>query len=402
MKLAGYQVCREYYINDIGNQMLTLGRSVYLRYLELSGKKIDFPGNHYQGEYIREIAHEIRNGQNGKYLEMSEESAVPFFTSYASDYIMRGIKKDLEDFGVYFDTWYSEKQIFEEDLISKVLDELKTKDCLYQKDNAVWFQAARFGDEKDRVIIKADGLPTYFASDIAYHKQKYDRGFDCIINIWGADHHGYIPRIKAVIQALGKDQESLKVLLVQLVNLLRDGKPVAMSTRSGEFTTLREVMDEVGKDAARYLFLTRRSDSHLDFDLELAKRQNDENPVYYVQYAHARISSIIEFAKSKGMDLQQIKGSNVELLTLPEEMTLIKNLCRFPDVIEGCVSSLEPHRITIYLGELVGEFHAYYNKYRVVTDDYELSLARLYLVSAVRQVIRNSLQILGVTAPEKM
>jgi len=402
LRSAGYQICREYYINDVGNQMLTLGRSVYLRYLELSGKEVIFPLNHYQGDYIREIAHAIRNEQNGKYLEMPEEKAVPFFTSYASDYILKGIKKDLEAFGVFFDNWQSEKQVFEEGLVLKVLDELKAKDYLYKKDGALWFQATRFGDEKDRVIIKADGVPTYFASDIAYHKQKYDRGFDSVINIWGADHHGYIPRMKAVIQALGKDPESLKVVLVQLVSLLRDGKPVAMSTRSGEFITLREVINEVGKDASRYLFLTRRSDSQLDFDLELAKRQNEENPVYYVQYAHARISSIIEFAKSKGMDLQTIKEASIELLTLPEEITLIKKLSRFPDVIEGCVISLEPHRITVYLGELVSEFHAYYNKYRVVIDDRELSRARLYLVSAVRQVLKNALHILGVNAPEKM
>jgi arginyl-tRNA synthetase len=402
MRLAGYQVFREYYINDIGNQMATLGRSVYLRYLELSGKKIEFPGNHYQGEYIREIAQEIRNEQNGKYLEMPEDKAVPFFTSYASDCILKGIKKDLEAFGVFFDNWYSERQVFEEGLVTQVLDELKAKDYLYQKDGALWFHATRLGDEKDRVIIKADGVPTYFASDIAYHKQKYDRGFDLIVDIWGADHHGYIPRIKAVIQALGRDQESLRVLLVQLVNLLRDGKPVAMSTRSGEFTTLREVIDEVGKDAARYLFLTRRSDSHLDFDLELAKRQNEENPVFYVQYAHARISSIIEFAQSQGMNPRGVTDTSLELLTLPEELALIKKLSRFPDVIEGCVISLEPHRITVYLGELVGEFHAYYNKYRVVIEDRELSRARLFLVSAVRQVLKNALNVLGVSAPEKM
>jgi len=402
LKLAGYQVFREYYINDVGNQMMTLGRSVYLRYLELSGKRVDFPSNYYQGDYIREIAHEIKDEQNGKYLDMPEEKAVSFFTSYASDYILRGIKKDLEDFGVFFDNWYSEKKVFEKGLVSQVIDELKAKDYLYQKDGAWWFQATRFGDEKDRVIFKADGVPTYFASDIAYHKQKYDRGFDMIIDIWGADHHGYIPRIKAVIQALGRDQESFKILLIQLVNLLRDGRPVAMATRSGEFTSLRETIEEVGKEAARYLFLTRSSDSQLDFDLELAKRQNEENPVYYVQYAHARICSIIEFAQSRGMDLQAVKEANLELLSLPEELDLIKKLSHFPDLIEGCVTSLEPHRITIYLGELVTEFHAYYNKHRVVIENLELSQARLYLVTAVRQVLKNALNILGVSALEKM
>jgi arginyl-tRNA synthetase len=402
LKMAGYKVFREYYINDVGNQMATLGKSVYLRYLELAGKRVEFPLNHYQGDYIREIACEIKNEQDGKYLDMPEEKVVPLFTSYASDYILKGIKKDLEDFGVFFDNWYSEKQVFEEGLVSQVLDELKAKKYLYQKDGAWWFQATLFGDEKDRVIFKADGVPTYFASDIAYHKQKYDRGFDLIIDIWGADHHGYIPRIKAVIQALGRDRESLRVVLVQLVNLLRDGKPVAMSTRSGEFTTLREVIYEVGKDAARYLFLTRRSDSHLDFDLGLAKQQNEENPVYYVQYAHARICSIIEFAQSRGMDLQTIGEANLELLSLPEELDLMKKLSRFPDVIEGCVTFLEPHRITIFLGELVGEFHAYYNKYRVITEDQKVSQSRLYLVIAIRQVIKNALHILGVNAPEKM
>jgi arginyl-tRNA synthetase len=286
--------------------------------------------------------------------------------------------------------------------VAKLLEELKQKGLIYEADNASWFKSTAFGDEKDRVVVRESNVPTYFAADIAYHQNKYARGFDLVIDVWGADHHGYIPRIYASIEAFGRRQETLKIILVQLVSLLRHGKPVAMSTRAGEFVTLREVVDEVGRDAARYNFMMRRSDSHLDFDLDLAKRQSNENPVYYVQYAHARISSIVRTAQEKGLAIPAYREIDPGVLTLPEEIALIKSVIRFPEVVEAGARALEPHRLTFYLNDLAGTFHSYYNKNRVISDDPALSRARLYLVYCVGQVLRNALTLLGVTAPEKM
>jgi arginyl-tRNA synthetase len=382
--------------------METLGRSVSLRYIELFGREIDFPKECYQGEYIKDIARDIKAKYKDRYLDGSDGEATSFFSVYAADYILEGIREDLLDFNVEFDEWFSEKTLIEKDKISEITSELEDKGYIYQKDGAFWFKTTKFGDEKDRVVIRANGQPTYFASDIAYHKDKLERKFDMIINIWGADHHGYILRMESVIQAFGKKKEVLEVLLVQLVNLMRDGKSIAMSTRSGEFVALKEVIQEVGKDAARYFFLMRSSDSPLDFDLELAKKQSNENPVYYVQYAHARICSILRLAKQRELHIPRFEEVKIDLLNLPEEMILIKQLLKYPDLIERSALSLEPHRITGYLNELAGDFHSYYNKNRVISNDSNLTMSRLFLVKMIRVVLKNALRLIGVDAPERM
>lgn len=401
LSASNYAVSREYYINDAGNQMHNLGKSVLYRYRELLGQEVEFPAECYQGDYIKSIAREIMVKDSPKGLTVGNED-IPRFTAYAADSIMDGIKADLKDFGVSFDVYFSEKELYRKDDVFKQLDELEKKGFIYRESDARWFRTTLFGDEKDRVVIRNNGEPTYFAADIAYHRNKYQRGFERIIDIWGADHHGYIPRMSAAIQALGHSKDSLEIVLVQLVNLLRGGVPVAMSTRSGEFVTMKEVVDEVGKDAARYNFLMRRSDSHLDFDLELAKKQSNENPVYYVQYAHARISSIFSQALERGYGIPDFGRTDVNRLDLAEEMALIKMLARFPEIVEGAAQTLEPHRLTFYLIDLAGIFHNYYNKYRVISEDNELTIARLLLVKSVRTVLRNALTLLGVSAPEKM
>ena len=399
---TGYMVSKEYYINDAGNQMNNLGKSVLYRYRELLGEKIDFPENCYQGDYIKEISSDIIKKEGRHYLTQNEEETVSFFNAVAGGVILEDIKKDLKDFGVTFDSYFSEKELYKDNGVGNLLDALQKQDFIYSDGETLWFKTTAYGDEKDRVVIRKNGEPTYFAADIAYHQNKFARGFDMLIDIWGADHHGYMPRLWAAIQTLGHDKNDLKIILVQLVNLLRAGEPVAMSTRSGEFVTLREVLDEVGKDAARYHFLMRRSDSHLDFDLEVAKKQSNENPVFYVQYAHARICSIIRTALERGMALPAYENIDPSLLVEPEERTLIKMLARYPEMLEGAARTLEIHRITFYLNELAGAFHSYYNRNKVVTDNASLSAARLVLIDAVRVVLANALKILGVNAPEKM
>jgi len=408
LQAAGYDVSREYYVNDTGNQMQMLGRSVYTRYLEMLGKKVSFPPEYYQGDYIREIARHILNSHGDRYAHVSEAEAISFFTSASVDRIMEGIQKDLSDFGCRFDTWFSENSLFREKTVEKAIEELDKKGFLYRHEGHLWFKSTNFGDDKDRVVVRSSGVPTYFASDIAYHANKLQRGYRKTINIWGADHHGYIPRIKAVMEALDNSRDSVEVLLVQFVSLVRNGVPVSMSTRSGTFVTLREVLDEVGPDAVKYIFLTRKSDAQLEFDLEVAKKQSDENPVYYVQYAHARICNILGFAREQGLPLPGPGEVDLELLTLPEEINLIKQLSSYPELVEGCALSLEPHRITGYLNDLVGNFHRYYHlgklngARRVVSEDRPLSAARLWLVNTVRMVIKNGLTLIGVGAPEKM
>jgi arginyl-tRNA synthetase len=402
LEISGYTVFREYYINDAGNQMNNLGKSVWLRYLELLGKKVDFPESCYQGDYIIGLAREIIGKDSDIYLSKSQEEVLPFFTDYAANSILNGIKEDLKAFGVTFDNYFSERELYTNNVVLRLLDMLEKKGHIYKEGEASWFKTTDFGDEKDRVVIRKNGEPTYFAADIAYHENKFERGFTNIIDIWGADHHGYIPRMSAAVQALGHDKDALKIILVQLVNLLRSGKPVAMSTRSGEFVTLKEVADEVGKDAARYNFLMRRADSHLDFDLELAKKQSNENPVYYVQYAHARICSIERMAIERGYDIPHYHDADLTLLKLPEEMNLVKIIARFPEVIEGAVKALEPHRLTFYLNDLAALFHSYYNKHKVISDDKQLSTSRLFLVKSAKIVFRNTLKLLGVKAPERM
>jgi arginyl-tRNA synthetase len=399
---AGYVVDKEYYINDAGNQMNNLGKSVLFRYRELLGEQIEFPENWYRGDYIKEIAGDIIKKEGNKYLVQNEEDTLRYFTAIAGSVILEEIKDDLCDFGVIFDNYFSERELYKNDGLAQLLDSLQKQKFIYSDGETLWFKTTAYGDEKDRVVVRKNGEPTYFAADIAYHQNKYARGYKMIVDIWGADHHGYMPRLWAGIQALGQDKETLKIILVQLVNLLRGGQPVAMSTRSGEFVTLREVLDEVGKDAARYNFLMRRSDSHLDFDLEVAKRQSNDNPVYYVQYAHARICSILKMAQDRGIALPVYADINPTLLREPEEINLMKIMARYPEMIEGAAGSLEPHRITFYLNDLAGTFHSYYNKNKVVSDDEKLTAARLFLVDAISIVLQNALKILGVSAPEKM
>lgn len=402
LSFCGYDVQREYYINDSGRQISTLGRSVYLRYKELHEEKINFPGDCYQGDYIRDIAQKIKNENQIDLLDEPEEKAVMFCARFAADDILADIKNDLELFGVKFDNWYSEQSLFDSGKVKSVLEDFKNKNIIYEKDGAFWFKTSEYGDEKDRVVIRNNGLTTYFASDIAYHIDKFDRGFERIVDVWGADHHGYIQRICASIEASGQKEDQFNVILIQLVNLLRNGEPVAMSTRSGEFVTLEDVVKEVGADAARFIFLTRHYESHLDFDLELAKKKSNENPVYYVQYVHARISSIIRKADELGVKEIRYDDKNITVLKEAEEIQILKILSTYPEVVKSSAELLEPHRITYYLMNLAAAFHSYYNKCRVLSDDPVITKNRLFLVLAIKKVIRNGLKLLGVSAPEIM
>jgi arginyl-tRNA synthetase len=402
LSAAGFNVQREYYINDAGNQMNTLGLSTLLRYKELLGEQIDFPENCYQGDYIKDIARDAIAKHGDRFLKVSQEEGVAFFSKLAGDLILKGIDDDLKDFGVRFDNWFSEQSLFDEGKVTSAIAEMQEKGHIYEQEGALWFRTTAFGDDKDRVVVRSNGVTTYFASDIAYHRDKYGRGFDWVIDVWGADHHGYVPRLKAVVQGLGRNVDDLGIILVQLVSLLRDGVPVAMSTRSGEFVTLKEVVDEVGRDAARFFFLMRRSDSQLDFDLELAKRQSNDNPVYYVQYAHARIRSIFDTARERGV-APSLDNVRLELLESADDLALIKKLSVYPEVLEAAALNFEPHRITYYLQELAGEFHSFYNKSRVITEDQpELTQARLFLLHCVAITLKNALTVLGISAPERM
>ncbi|MBW2590685.1 MAG: arginine--tRNA ligase, partial [Deltaproteobacteria bacterium] len=369
LSFCGYDVQKEYYINDSGRQINTLGRSVYLRYRELFGEKFEFPDTCYQGDYIRDIAIKIKDADGNKFLDRNEEKVVSYCARLAAEEILEGIRQDLDSFGIRFDKWFSEQSLYDSGTVDSVINDFKKKKIVYKKDGALWFKTSDFGDEKDRVVVKKNGEKTYFASDIAYHQEKYERGFDLVIDVWGADHHGYIPRMSASVQASGRDKNQFHVILVQLVNLLRGGEPVAMSTRAGEFVTLKDVISEVGSDAARFIFLTRHYDSPLDFDLELAKKKTSDNPVYYVQYVHARISSIIRKAAEREISDIVTDGEGIAMLTQPEEVELMKALARYPETIENSAKLMEPHRITFFLMNLASLFHAYYNKHRVLTDD---------------------------------
>ncbi|HJV36011.1 arginine--tRNA ligase [Geomonas sp.] len=398
---AGFQVQREYYINDAGNQMNTLGLSGLLRYKELLGEKVDFPENCYQGDYIKDIARDAIAKHGDRFLHAPQEEGVAFFAKMGGDLILKGIDDDLKDFGIRFDNWFSEQSLFDDGKVPSAIKEMQEKGHIYEEEGALWFRTTAFGDDKDRVVVRSNGVTTYFASDIAYHRDKFARGFDWVIDVWGADHHGYVPRLKSVVQGLGRKAEDLGIILVQLVALLRDGAPVAMSTRSGEFVTLKEVVDEVGRDAARFFFLMRRSDSQLDFDLELAKRQSADNPVYYVQYAHARIKSIFDTARERGVqpDFEKV---NLDLLESADDLALIKKLSLYPETLESAALNFEPHRITYFLQDLAGEFHSFYNKSRVITEEPALTNARLFLLHCTAVVLKNALTVLGISAPERM
>ncbi len=404
LSFAGFDVQKEYYINDSGRQIRTLGTSVWLRLQQIQGGNIDFPQDCYQGDYIRDIAQEILDSRGKDLADADEKQGIEICARFAAQKILAGIRSDLDDFGVRFDNWFSEQSLYDSGRVQETIENFKAKDLIYEKDGALWFRTENFGDEKDRVVVRNNGLTTYYASDIAYHDEKYERGFDRVIDVWGADHHGYIKRIDAAVVASGRKSEQFDVILVQLVNLLRDGNPVQMSTRAGEFVTLKDIVDEVGKDAARFMFLSRSYDSGLDFDLELAKKKSSDNPVYYVQYVHARITGILNKAKDEGLiDQTDFKtGIHLEKLVAEEELKLIKQVAGFQEQVEKSAATLHPHVIFTYLMALAAAFHAYYNRHKVIIEDKPLCLARLSLVLAVKKVIRNGLLLLGVSAPERM
>jgi arginyl-tRNA synthetase len=398
----GYTVEREYYVNDAGNQMDKLGLSIHARYRELFGETVALPEGGYPGAYVTEIAAEIQQQYGDRFLHVDQEQAVTFFRQFGGDALLNMIRSQLKDFGIEFDSFFSEKAMRERHEVAESMDLLRRQGLLYSHDGAEWYKSTAFGDDKDRTVIKSDGELTYFAADIAYHRNKYERKFAKLINVWGADHHGYVPRLKAAMQGLGFDPNSLSVVLVQMVQLTRGGEPVRMGKRTGEFVALEDVIEEVGRDAARFFFLMRKSDSHLEFDLELAKRQSSDNPVFYVQYAHARIASIFEQAANSGMILGASDAVTIERLELAEELELIRQMIQFNDVLEESVRELEPHRMVFYLLDLAGKFHRYYNRQRVITEDGELSRARLLLIENVQRTLRRGLEILGIDAPLKM
>jgi len=401
LRSQGCTVSTEYYINDAGNQFEILARSLEVRIRRLRGEAVELPENAYPGEYLIDIARDYLAGVSGGGEPLGEDR-LQRLGRYAVARIVEGQRKVLRDYGVEFDRWVSEEEsIRSARLPEQVIDELTAKGLTYEAEGALWFKATAFGDEKDRVLIKSDGELTYFAADIAYHLFKF-RDVDRVIDLLGPDHHGYVPRIGATMLAFGKPAQAFGVLVVQLVNLLREGQPVRMSKRAGEFVTMEELISEVGTDAARFTFLTRRHDSPLDFDLDVVTRQSSENPVYYVQYCHARIASIFQHLREKKLREPEWDRVDLTLLALPEELSLIKRLLQFPDLVAGAALALEPHRVAYYLQELAQLFHPYYNRHRVIGDDLALTHARLALVRAVGQVVRNGLRLLGVSAPEKM
>jgi arginyl-tRNA synthetase len=404
LAFSGWEVQREYYINDAGLQMDNLGKSTQSRYFAIYGREKDapFPEDGYPGGYIDDIARCIADEQGDKLLSLPLEETMPIFRDRTCEVVLDMIKRDMSDFGINFDVWFSEKSLYKDDLVERTVSLLKSHGYAYESEEAVWFKATAFGDDKDRVMIRNNGVPTYFTSDTAYLLNKYERKFDLLIYVWGSDHHGYVPRIRSVNKALGKRDESLQFLLIQFVSLLRNGVPVSMSKRAGTFVTLREVMDEVGCDATRFSFVSRKCDSHLDFDLEVAKQTSSDNPVYYVQYAHARICSILREAESRGVKIQGISDVNLGLLSDPCETRLLKEISRFPEEVEKAAINLEPHRIAFYAAGLAEAFHAFYNTLKVLGETPEIMSARLLLAEVSKTTIANALRLLGVTAPEKM
>ena len=402
LRAVGYEVEAEFYINDAGRQVKLLGESVFSHYQQLFGNSIPIPEDGYRGSYVADLADQMKHRVGSQYANMPLESCLSEFSRFAVDEMLKEIRNDLDAFGIRFDTWFSEAALFERGDVVDVIESLKKGGYQYKRDGAVWFRSTAFSDDKDRVIQKKDGEYTYLASDIAYHRDKLSRGFDRIINIWGADHHGYVARMEAVVQALGYSKEKLTIKIGQLVTLMRSGQPIAMSKRSGEYITVRDVINEVGKDAALFFFLMRRLDSPLEFDLELAKRQTNENPVFYVQYAHARLSSVLQQAEERGIKRRDVSKVDLNRLELPEELGVIRKLCQYPDLVQDAAMALEPHRVTFYLQDLAALLHNYYNHHRFISDDQELTQARLVLVVAVRIVIRNALRLLGIAAPDKM
>jgi arginyl-tRNA synthetase len=433
LKAAGYDVHTEYYVNDAGRQMNILAVSVWLRYLELCGEELDFPANAYQGDYVWDIAASIHR-ERGDQLHRAiddvfvgvppdeplggdKESHIDGLIERArellgNDYdavfeqglneITDNIRRDLAAFGVEFDRWYSERSLHDSGEMEKAISTLEEGGYLYEESGAKWFRSTDFGDEKDRVVVRDNGQTTYFASDIAYHLDKLDRGYDRLIDIWGADHHGYVARVKAALQALNAEQDRFEVLLVQFAILYRGGEKLAMSTRSGEFVTLRELREEVGKDAARFFYVMRKCEQHMDFDLDLAKSQSSDNPVYYVQYAHARVCSVMNQLAERNMPIPSAADAELGVLVEEHEKDIMNQLSRYPEVIETAAAHHEPHQVAYYLRELANAFHAYYNSCQFLVDDVQLRNARLVLIQAVRQVLASGLDVLGVSAPESM
>ena len=435
LQAIGFNVHREYYVNDAGRQMDILATSIWLRYLEACGEVVHFPCNGYRGEYVREIAWDIHKNANNEYrrpVELVLEDIPPDepqggdkeehidaliaraktllgaslyqdFFQIGLNNILEDIKIDLSEFGVDYQQWFSERQLMDDGSVEKALERLRVGGHLYEQDGATWFSCAKLGDEKDRVVIRENGQSTYFASDIAYHMNKLDRGFDQIINIWGADHHGYIPRVRAALLALGADESKLKVLLVQFASLYRGEEKVQMSTRSGEFVTLRQLRNEVGKDAARFFYVMRRSEQHMDFDLKLATSKSNENPVFYVQYAYARVCSVLRQLDEKNWERDLLMGmANLTLLTEEHETNLLGTLTRYPEMLERAALQYEPHQLIQFLRELANEFHTYYNAHQFLVDDAKTRNARLNLICAVKQILANGLGLLNINTPEAM
>ena len=432
LRAVGFKVDNEYYVNDAGRQMDILAVSIYLRYLSLCGENLRFPDNGYQGQYIKDIAQVIydtsgeefykkldlifanvsKDGSEGGDKESHIDGLIENSKSILGDSfraifqvgiesILGGIKSDLSEFGVVFEKWFSEQSLIDTGLSESCISKLKESEKVYEKDGALWFKTTNYGDEKDRVVVRDNGNHTYFASDIAYHFDKFERGYDKIINVWGADHHGYISRVKASIDALGHSPDKLEILLVQFANLYRGGSKVQMSTRSGSFVTLEDLRKEVGNDAARFFYILRKSEQHMDFDLDLAKSKTNENPVYYIQYAHARICSVFRQANEKEMEVDHSQA-NLSLLTEGIEKNIIKELSRYKSVLESSAIQYEPHQLAYYLRDLSTHFHSYYNACKFIVEDKQLTQARLSLIHATRQILINGLSILGVSAPESM
>lgn len=402
LRYAGYDVAREFYINDAGNQIEIFGESLEARYLQLTGHDVAFPENGYAGQDVVDTVKAILASQGRSLLDLDSTQRRSKLVAMALEEKLAYIKSTLENFGIRYDLWYSEKNLHDSGQVDRVIEELRQNGFIYEKDGAQWFKTTEFGDEKDEVVIRANGLPTYFAADIAYHKEKFERGFDWVIDIWGADHHGHVARMKGAMKALGFDPDRLDVILMQLVRLYRGGQIVRMSKRTGTTVSLDELIEEVGRDAARFSFVMRNPDSHLDFDMELAKQQSLENPVYYVQYAHARICSIFRQAQAAGIQWHAAGEADLAVLTEADEIAILRKIADFPLEVELAAKTLAPHRIARYALDLAGLFHSYYNHYRVLQDDPALQKARLTLMKVIQIVIANALTIVGVSAPEQM
>ncbi|MFO1346171.1 MAG: arginine--tRNA ligase [Rhodocyclaceae bacterium] len=440
LSFAGWDVTREYYVNDAGRQMDILGLSTWLRYLEFFNEHVPFPPNGYQGDYVRGMAKQLQLAHRDKYVRKAAEILAgtpglpdparaddeaksqrelhldalianaktllaedwPYVHAHALNEQLADCRDDLEEFGVHFEVWFSEKALYDTGLVARVVEKLEQAGHIYVQDGAKWFRSTAFGDEKDRVVQRENGLYTYFASDIAYHLNKFERGFDKVINIWGADHHGYIPRVSGALKALALDADRLHVALVQFAVLYRNGQKASMSTRSGEFVTLRDLRREVGNDACRFFYVLRKSDQHLDFDLDLAKSQSNENPVYYIQYAHARICSVLNAWTEAGGDAAELGTADFSRLDNPRELAIAAKLAEFPEIIVAAAADLAPHAVAFYLKDLAAEFHSWYNAERMLVDDAALKDARVALAAAVRQTIRNGMALLGVSCPESM